>query len=126
MYIIIDSSQSFYPADLEIIQIDEKDETDLIHMHSRSKSSVCHMCGALLNKNHSSHHRTVQDLPILLKRKILDMQIFDYECCTDICVSFSATETFDGFLSYNSRMIDRLILSSCYYILKYPSHTEVQ
>ncbi len=105
--------QSFYPADLEIYQIDETDDTIFIRMHSRSKSCTCHKCGTLLDKHHGSHHRTVQDLPILGKRVMLDMQIFDYECCSDTCKSFAATETFDGFLSYNSRMTDRLEDFAC-------------
>lgn len=105
--------QSFYPEDLEIYQIDEKTDSILIHMHSRSKSCICHKCGALLDKHHGSHHRMVQDLPILGKRVMLDMQIFDYECCSDTCKSFAATETFDGFLSYNSRMTDRLEDFAC-------------
>ena len=113
---IIDSNlnlQSFYPTDLEIYQVNEEDDTIFIHMHSRSKSCVCHKCGALLDKHHGSHHRMVQDLPILGKKVMLDMQIFDYECCSDTCMSFSATETFDGFLSYNSRMTDRLEDFAC-------------
>lgn len=113
---IIDSNlnlQSFYPTDLEIYQVNEEDDTIFIHMHSCSKSCVCHKCGALLDKHHGSHHRMVQDLPILGKRVMLDMQIFDYECCSDTCMSFAAAETFDGFLSYNSRMTDRLEDFAC-------------
>lgn len=44
---------------------------------------------------------------------MLDMQIYDYECSSDTCVSFALTETFDGFLSYNSRMTDRLEDLAC-------------
>lgn len=113
---IIDSNlnlQSFYPTDLEIYQVNEEDDTIFIHMNSRSKSCVCHKCGALLDKHHGSHHRMVQDLPILGKRVMLDMRIFDYECCSDTCMSFTAAETFDGFFSYNSRMTDRLEDFAC-------------
>lgn len=42
------------------------------------------------------------------KQVILDMQIFDYECDSETSRSFTPTETFDGFLNYNSRMTDRL------------------
>ena len=50
----------------------------------------------------------MQDLPILGKRVTLNMQIFDYQCTSSSCGSFAATETFDNFLSYNSRMTARL------------------
>lgn len=100
--------QSFYPADLEIQKVEEEDDQITIHMHSRSNSCICHKCGSLLDKRHGSHHRKVQDLPILGKRVILDMQIYDYECSSDVCGSFAATETFDGFLRHKSRMTERL------------------
>ncbi len=101
--------QSFYPKELEIQWIEEKTGELVIYMHSRSKSGICHQCGSRLNKLHGTHHRRVQDLPILGKRVILDMQINDYQCSSDICVSFASTETFEGFLGYNSRMTERLV-----------------
>lgn len=100
--------QSFYPQELKINGIDETDDEVIIHMHSVSKECTCHKCGAKLVKHHGSHHRDVQDLPILGKRTKLDLQIFDYECTSTSCKSFAATESFDGFLSYNSRMTNRL------------------
>lgn len=105
--------QSFYPSDLKILNVEDTDEKIIIHMHSISTSCTCHKCGALLQQHHGSHHRTVQDLPILGKRVILDMQIFDYKCRSKSCAAFSPTETFDGFLSYNSRMTDRLEDFAC-------------
>ena len=101
--------QSFYPADLKILDVEERDNEIVIHMHSVSNNCTCHKCGAPLVKHHGSHHRNAQDLPILGKRVILDMQIYDYNCTSDKCSGrFAATETFDGFLSYNSRMTERL------------------
>lgn len=113
---IIDSTldlQSFYPPDLKILCVEDTDDKIIIHMHSTSTSCTCHRCGALLNQHHGSHHRTVQDLPILGKQVMLDMQIYDYKCSGDTCASFAPTETFDGFLSYNSRMTDRLEDFAC-------------
>lgn len=100
--------QSFYPPELEITGIVESDDEIVIHMHSKSHETTCHKCGAPLIKHHGSHRRKVQDLPILGKRVMLDMQIYDYQCTSDSCRSFAATETFDGFLSHNSRMTERL------------------
>jgi transposase len=113
---IIDSTldlQSFYPADLEILNVEDTDDKITLLMHSRSTSCTCHRCGALLKKHHGSHRRKVQDLPILGKQVVLDMQIYDYQCISDTCSSFAATETFEGFLSYNSRMTNRLEDFAC-------------
>lgn len=72
-----------------------------------------HRCGAFLHLHHESHYRTVQDLPILGKQVMLDMQIYDYKCSSNTCALFAPTEIFDGFLSYNSRMTDRLEDFAC-------------
>lgn len=100
--------QSFYPADLRITDVEETSQEIIIHMHSVSRECTCHKCGAPLIKHHGSHHRNVQDLPILGKRVKLDTQIFDYECSNPACDPSAVTETFDGFLTYNSRMTERL------------------
>ena len=100
--------QSFYPADLRIINVEETPQEIIIHMHSVSRECTCYKCGSPLTKHHGSHHRNVQDLPILGKRVRLDAQIFDYECSNPTCEPSAVTETFDGFLTYNSRMTERL------------------
>jgi transposase len=105
--------QSFYPENLKIIDVEETDDNIVIYMHSTSSSCVCHKCGALLTKHHGSHHRTVQDLPILGKQVKLDMQIYDYECNSETCRNYSPTETFDGFLTHCSRMTERLEDFAC-------------
>lgn len=100
--------QSFYPSELKITEIVESDDQITIHMHSISHETTCHKCGAPLIRHHGTHRRRVQDLPILGKRVMLDMQIYDYQCESTSCGSYAATETFDGFLSRNSRMTERL------------------
>lgn len=100
--------QSFYPSELSITGVEESDNEIIIQMHSTSHEAVCHKCGTPLTKHHGTHRRKVQDLPILGKRVVLDMQIYDYQCTSSSCGSFAATETFGDFLSYNSRMTARL------------------
>ena len=63
--------QRFYPAELEIVSIEEDSDEIRLHMRSRSKSFCCPKCGEELRKLHATHHRTVQDLPILGKRVFL-------------------------------------------------------
>lgn len=100
--------QAFYPEELKILNVENRKEEIKIYMHSVSKTCRCHRCGKILTEHHGSHHRTVQDLPILGKRVSLDMQIYDYECTCNEKGTYAPTETFDGFLSHNSRMTDRL------------------
>lgn len=100
--------QSFYPSDLKITDVEETAQEIIIHMHSISQKCNCYKCGSSLIKHHGSHHRNIQDLPILGKRVKLDAQIYDYECKNESCDTHAVTETFDGFLSYNSRMTERL------------------
>lgn len=105
--------QQFYPEELKISEVESTEDEILIHMHSVSKTCRCHKCGTLLTKHHGSHRRKVKDLPILGKRVTLCAQIFDYQCTSETCGSFAATETFDGFLSHNSRMTERLEDFAC-------------
>jgi transposase len=101
--------QNYYPDTLKILDIKETQDEIIIQMHSTSKSCTCHKCGAVLTTHHGSHRRVVQDLPILGKRVKLVAQIYDYQCTSDACGgSFASTETFNGFLNYNSRMTERL------------------
>ena len=100
--------KSFYPTDLKILGVEENDNEIIIHMHSVSRECTCLNCGAKLTVHHGSHHRNVQDLPILGKRVKLDCQIYDYQCTCGEKGNFAPTETFDGFLNYNSRMTERL------------------
>lgn len=110
--------QSFYPEELQIQDVTETEEEIIIYMHSVSKTCKCYKCGSELTVHHGSHHRSVQDLPILGKRVKLDCQIFDYICNCGEKGAFFPTETFDGFLSYNSRMTERLEVEKTTKVIK--------
>ena len=78
-------------------------------MLSKSKSFCCPGCGEELHKLHATHHRTVQDLPILGKRVFLDIRVHDFQCQNANCEIGAFSETFHGFLNHYSRMTERLI-----------------
>ena len=101
--------QRFYPDELEIVSIEEDSDEIRLHMLSRSKSFCCPKCGEELRKLHATHHRTVQDLPILGKRVFLDIRVHDFQCQNPICEIGAFSETFHGFLNHYSRMTERLI-----------------
>ena len=92
--------QQFYPAELEIVSIEEDSDEIRLHMRSRSKSFCCPGCGEELHKLHATHHRTVQDLPILGKRVFLDIRVHDFQCQNPICEIGAFSETFHGFLNH--------------------------
>lgn len=101
--------QRFYPAELEIVSIEEGPDKIKLHMVSKTKSFCCPKCGKTLHKLHATHHRTVQDLPILGKRVILDIRVHDFQCQNDSCEIGAFSETFHGFLNHYSRMTERLV-----------------
>ena len=101
--------QRFYPTELEIVSIEENSDEIRLHMLSRLKSFCCLKCGKELHKLHATHHRTVQDLPILGKRVFLDIRVHDFQCKNDSCEIGAFSETFHGFLNHYSRMTERLI-----------------
>ena len=101
--------QRFYPDDLEIVSIEENSHEIRLHMFSRSKSFCCPGCGEELHKLHATHHRTVQDLPILGKTVFLDIRVHDFQCQNPDCEISAFSETFPGFLNHYSRMTERLI-----------------
>ena len=107
------SLETFYPSNIQITDIHNYEHEIVIDMHSITKECICSKCGAVLTKHHGTHHRTVQDLPILGKRVTLNMQIYDYQCNSNSCVSFACSETFNGFLTHNSRMTERLLKFIC-------------
>lgn len=101
--------QRFYPDELDMVSIEEDPDEIRLHMLSRSKSFCCPKCGEELRKLHATHHRTVQDLPILGKRVFLDIRVHDFQCQNPICEIGAFSETFHGFLNHYSRMTERLI-----------------
>ena len=100
--------QQYFPDDLSVVGITEKEDEIIIHLHSVSKTCTCPKCGTKLTIHHGSHHRNAQDFPIFGKRVRLSMQIYDYQCTSDACINFATTETFNEFIDYNSRMTSRL------------------
>lgn len=100
--------QNYYPDDLDIKAIEEKPDEIIIHMVSKTKSTKCPKCGETLSKIHATHHRKIQDLPILGKHVRLDIRVHDFQCMNEACDIGAFSETFDGFLGYYSRMTERL------------------
>lgn len=100
------SLATFYPENLEIKEIIEK-EIQII-MKSKTKRCCCPKCKVETNHRHATHHRKVQDLPILGKCVMLDINLFEFDCCNPDCGITSFTETFDNFLNTYSYMTERL------------------
>ncbi len=58
---------------------------------------------------HATHHRKVQDLPILRKRVTLDINLYEFDRVDPDCIITSFTETFENFLNRYSYMTERSV-----------------
>lgn len=103
------SLSEFYPKDLEISFI-KQDEKELhITMKSKTRECKCTICQKVTSSLHATHHRKVQDLPILGKRVMLDINLHEFNCVNPECTVTSFTETFDKFLNNYCYMTERLV-----------------
>lgn len=100
--------QSFFPDDLKIISIENNTDAVIIHLKSKTHSSICPKCGKRIDCYHATHRRKVQDLPILGKRTMLMLSLYEFKCSNTECGNVSVTETFYGFLNHYDRMTERL------------------
>ncbi len=103
------SLSQFYPANLEIQSVKEDEKNILIIMHSKTRSCNCPKCKQETSSLHATHHRKVQDLPILGKRVMLDINLYEFNCVNPDCVMISFTETLECFLNHYSYMTERLV-----------------
>lgn len=99
----------FYPENLEIKSIDEGEKCIHIVMKSNTKSCDCPKCTQSTSSVHATHHRKVQDLPILGKRVMLDINLYEFNCNNPECMITSFTETFENFLNNYGYMTERLV-----------------
>lgn len=79
-----------------------------INLKSQTQSCICPKCNTISNKYHGTYIRKVQDLPILGKQVLLEINSFEYKCENEKCSNKTMAESFDGFISYYSRMTERL------------------
>lgn len=100
--------QQFFPLDLRIQDVLTTEDTVYIQMKSKTKGFICPKCKKEITKYHAVHKRKVQDLPILGKRTILMINLYEFNCDNTECDCISTTENFDGFLNGYSRMTERL------------------
>lgn len=99
----------FYPENLEVRSIHEEEKEIHIVMQSRTKRCNCSKCKTETSSLHATHHRKVQDLPILGKRVMLDINLYEFNCVNPDCIITSFTETFESFLNNYSQMTERLV-----------------
>lgn len=101
--------QSFFPTNkLKIINISEDTKVIKINLKSQSTKCICPNCNTISNKYHGTYVRKVQDLPILGKQVLLEINSYEYKCENSDCSNKTIVESFDGFISYYSRMTERL------------------
>lgn len=101
--------QNFFPTNkLKITNILEDTKVIKISLKSQSNNCICPKCNIISNKYHRTYIRKVQDLPILGKQVLLEINSYEYKCENIDCSNKTIVESFDGFISYYSRMTERL------------------
>ena len=101
--------QNFFPSkQLKITNILEDTGMIKINLKSQTNTCICPQCNTFSNKHHGTYVRKVQDLPILGKRVLLEINAYEYKCENKDCPNKTIAESFDGFISYYSRMTERL------------------
>ncbi|GAB6169343.1 hypothetical protein JCM1393_18030 [Clostridium carnis] len=101
--------QNFFPTNkLKITNILEDTKVIKISLKSQSNNCICPKCNIISNKYHGTYIRKVQDLPILGKQVLLEINSYEYKCKNIDCSNKTIVESFDGFISYYSRMTERL------------------
>lgn len=107
------SLQNFYPENLIITSIDQEETSITIHMKSKTLECKCPSCGTTSNKFYATHHKKVQDLPILGKCVMLDIILYEFQCSNVDCGSVSFTEPYSDFLNDYCYMTNRLVDLVC-------------
>ncbi len=105
--------QNFYPDELTILDVLEKEDSITIFMQSKSTQCICPHCNTISHTHHGTYHRRVQDLSLFQKTVWLDIKTYEYNCKNPICKVESTAETFDGFLRFRKRMTERCIQFIC-------------
>lgn len=104
----IDLQNFFLTNKLKITNILEDTKVIKISLKSQSNNCICPKCNIISNKYHGTYIRKVQDLPILGKQVLLEINSYEYKCENIDCSNKTIVESFDGFISYYSRMTERL------------------
>lgn len=99
--------QNFYPKQLEIAQIEEKEHEIDIKIFAKTQECACPKCGTVSRHHHGTYSRKIQDLPILGKTTWLMVNAYEYQCDNPDCDTSTFAESCEGFLNYYSRMTER-------------------
>lgn len=97
----------FYPESLKIKKVTETDNKIIIEQKSQKHSHRCHKCGEEMESYHGTKVRRVQDLPILGKKVILKITVYEYYCKNGECGVKSFREDYGEFIGRSKRMTNR-------------------
>lgn len=85
-----------------------KDDKLIISVESKNKEVKCPFCGELSTKVHSIYHKKFQDLPVMNKKVIIELNTRKMFCGNPDCNHKTFAERFN-FISYKARKSERLI-----------------
>jgi transposase len=96
------------PPELAITAIEPIDEILTIHLRSARHSACCPVCGQPATRMHSSHQRTVADLPCGAKGVRLLLQVHKFFCTNANCPRKIFVERIAPFIAPWARKTERL------------------
>ncbi|WP_051083307.1 transposase family protein [Propionispira raffinosivorans] len=97
----------FYPDDLVILAVEEKVDSVILYMQSKSTEFICPCCNSVSHVHHGTYHRRVQNLPLFQKTVWLYLNAYQHTCENPVCKVHSMVETFHNFLHFKKRMTER-------------------
>lgn len=101
--------QNFFPKNqLKVVDILEDKTNIKIKLKSKTVRLAYPKCNTFSDKHHGTYMRKVQDIPILVKQVLLEINSYEYRCENSKCFNKTIVESFDGFISYYSRITERL------------------
>lgn len=92
---------------LKIINYEQENNKITINLKSTKKTAECPLCGKKSHNVHSTHIRTIKDLPIQDNRVFLKLETRLFYCKNKDCKKTTFSENFD-FVVNSRRMTKRL------------------
>lgn len=98
----------FTLPELEITEVEEKEQQLIIHARSAKKQAKCPKCQQISSRRHSSYTRTIQDLPIGRKLVEIHLAIRRLRCTNTGCPKGTFAEQYLSVVPRRGRRTSRL------------------
>ena len=84
-YIELNINKKLFGDDYLIYDWKESDEEIHVYIKSQSRTCACPKCGQNSSNFHATYTRTIQTVPIRMKKTYIDVIAYKYNCLNDTC-----------------------------------------